>query len=353
MYETYPEFSVEDFINDTTCTSFCPDTAAEWIAAVSDKTAFSQISDLNSLLPSTWGRNYISVYRGNTDHRWGLRSTLSRTLADAGMEVTEANLSRAELAMLSAAKGGQSSAPEKASWSASKLGLNMSQGELLAVLQHQGSPTRFIDVTESPQVALFFACERNDSIPGRLFHIAVRQTENEEGLEAEHAHPWLSLKGSRPAQLPWPNIKTETNGEASWSNKICLVRPGNIDPRIAAQEGLFLVGGQTRSPFYQYWQRRNLSPKKAGQKFKKTNLRAQEARAVSELGVHFLTRSDTRSIAATPQAFARTFVIPADLKSEIRNLLSEKYGIGPGSIYPDFAGFRRLAHYIAQNPGKI
>lgn len=54
----------------------------------------------------------------------------------------------------------------------------MSDGELLAVLQHQGCPTRFIDVSRDARVALFFACEKDDRKDGRLFLVTLGESQD-------------------------------------------------------------------------------------------------------------------------------------------------------------------------------
>jgi FRG domain len=47
----------------------------------------------------------------------------------------------------------------------------------MAYLQHHGIPTRLIDFTENPWMAVFFAAESNDGVDGRLFALIVEDSE--------------------------------------------------------------------------------------------------------------------------------------------------------------------------------
>lgn len=47
----------------------------------------------------------------------------------------------------------------------------------LVLMQHYGAPTRLLDVTRNPLVALFFACKENGAEDGAVFYWKVKKTE--------------------------------------------------------------------------------------------------------------------------------------------------------------------------------
>ena len=99
------------------------------------------------------------VWRGATNARWTVRSSLQRRLIEAPDHFDpeprptygRPNIRRAEQHVLAAAR----------EWGLGfQGGTYMSDLQMLASLQHHGVPTRLIDVTTDPMTALWFACQR-------------------------------------------------------------------------------------------------------------------------------------------------------------------------------------------------
>lgn len=88
-----------------------------------------------------------------------------------------------------------------------------SDWEWLAVAQHHGLPTRLLDWSDNPLVALYFAVQHHDRCDGQFFALHMPTQASRETLEKS------------PFEIESP-VK---------------YRPSIVTPRIRAQEGLFVV----------------------------------------------------------------------------------------------------------------
>lgn len=284
--------------------------------------------DLRNVL-SGWD-NIKIVFRGQRNASWGLTSSLARAVRNGDHEdLSEFELGAAERRILAGARD-RDSVTGARSW----LGLNLTDGELLAVLQHQEAPTRFIDVTDDARVALYFASDSEDTVDGRLFVIAIRDENPTPTTNALHPQgSRLALDGQE--SLPWPIVKTSKYGPGEWTNSLYYVDAGRLDPRMSAQRGLFIVGGLPKSYAH----------------FPLPPIPAADLSSVMSVGLGF--RASLRHITKINQyasAYAWSIRVPADSKPSIRNRLKNEHQIHHDSLFPEYREFKRLAQRLAVPP---
>lgn len=117
--------------------------------------------------------------------------------------------------------------------------------EKLILMQHYGIPTRLIDVTTNPLVALYFACQGNPDKDGVVFIFEenVEYDINDENIVATFSY----LKNNGTIQDFEKLLNKEsiiyndrTTIETLLNKKYILINPKLNNPRIIAQHGLFL-----------------------------------------------------------------------------------------------------------------
>jgi hypothetical protein len=202
-------------------------------------------------------------------------------------------------------------------------GGRLSALELLAAMQHFGVPSRMLDFTFNPVIALWFAVQGRDEIAGRVFaiDIAGRQVET-----------WQE----KSSDLWWWEASSRT--DSSWATKAWVWRPPPLEARISRQEACFVMGGVPSTI-----PRRNY---RAGGGWK--SLRADEVRKCMSIPFQLIGYSrasnQARGIAtAGAPALASAFTIRVTKKTQVRRELEQVFGYSFGSLFPDFPGFARYA----------
>ena len=253
------------------------------------------------------------VWRGLGNASWSLHSLLHRKVTELEkVDPTEDRLQEYEREILQRCRS---------SWRYD----NLPALELLAHLQHYGGPTRLLDVSMNPLVALWFAVEekfhqdgtKKTATDSRLFAFAVKERVT------------LSQKGSIKwggYDLPWDGRKPKDGWGRVVSPPVLWVPPSYND-RISAQNAGFLIGGTPAS-----WQNGNTWVRTPGES---GVLKISEVRAASSL--YLRPASVTRSTQAQsyPAYNAR---ITAQAKRTIREVLEVRYGLRSPTIYPDLYG---------------
>jgi hypothetical protein len=251
------------------------------------------------------------VWRGATDASWPLYSSLARhLLARLGRMPTESEIRDAERAVLAEAR------QWALDWHAT--GGRLTALEVLAALQHFGGPTRLVDFSFNPLIALWFAVEKTDTVDGRVFAIDVA-TRLVDGVPTEARDPWWFQESKRVDQ--------------PWMTECWVWRPPPIEPRIVRQEGCFVVGGiPSTHPG------RNVD--RAGSRL----MKADEVRQCMSVPFrlikydHAVAASTGTALKGTPPR-ARAFTLRISKKAEIRRDLERSFGYSNATLFPDMAGF--------------
>ncbi len=174
------------------------------------------------------------IYRGHSDAEWKLESTLERIL---GQKWSAENARAFEEYSLNAFtskyhiyNSSEHAPNSKLSW--------------LSVMQHYGVPTRLLDFTESPYVALYFALETYNPLLGRSFSIyAIDYTS-----VMENSIAFIKKKDSQfvETRKSIEQIKDKIFDEVvdRFSYDILwITEPSEFNARMDRQSGTFLISG--------------------------------------------------------------------------------------------------------------
>lgn len=253
------------------------------------------------------GNSRDFVWRGVVDANWPLHSLAFRKYFELkGTLPDEAELCRFERHALSVARD---------EWRYS----HMPVLELFANLQHFGGPTRLLDVTFDPLVALWFATEeRSDgtSHDGRLFGFDVTGVRQ------------LDLGTGKADSLPWEQAGS------GWSTGLPNVwRPPAYNQRILAQNAAFLIGGV---PGVEAGTNMNYRTAPGDGKYS-TTWSIDDVRKATSISLHL--KSPLRSARGHNRSGAAyTIRVLHAAKRQIQEHLRRRYGLMKSSIYPDIQG---------------
>ena len=125
----------------------------------------------------------------------------------------------------------------------------------LFVMQHYGVPTRLLDWTESPLVALYFAVTEHPHADGALWLLKPIELNKQTTAKAEDAKYIPSFED--PALQNYSTIAVE-RGNLSGILPVAVIATRNND-RIQAQLGVFTISHSTKTPLEEIGSKKHLA----------------------------------------------------------------------------------------------
>jgi hypothetical protein len=180
------------------------------------------------------GREYKSwAFRGQSDAKWPLFSSLSRYLKTFGVHKNAWR--RQEARILRIFK-------RKAHLLLQRLPLADDAFEWLALMQHYGAPTRLLDFSWSPFVAAFFALEHatEDAAVWAVFPPGLNKRPN------RTLRPSQKITGDEIG--PWVEGAYEKHFLPNKLRMAVIGEPHNMNQRLLAQGGTFVMPGVLHEP---------------------------------------------------------------------------------------------------------
>ena len=171
------------------------------------------LSALEEYLPSSslW-------YRGQSNHDWSLLPSLAREPSGLGRESDLIAKFKQNASLL------LPSVPNN-DW------------EWLTIMQHHRVPTRLLDWTESPLVALYFAVTSSDNEDGALWVLEPTSLNRESKISPEYNNYIPNFEDHITGNYSPSALRAETMTKLE---PIAIIGPRNT-PRMQAQLGVFTV----------------------------------------------------------------------------------------------------------------
>jgi hypothetical protein len=198
--------------------------------------SLSELTNFANRLPAHF------VFRGQADAKWNLASSLERILGSKWNSETVQKFERFALDEFRSRYHLYRTCDE----------IPRSTLEWLSIMQHHGVPTRMLDFTQSPYVALYFALESSAAgthADVALFALDFRAMMKKSiAMIKKHdpAFDHTPFTASRDQDEIFDSCILEKDLPIAW-----ITEPGRMNARLDRQMGCFLVSGQPSAKLHQ------------------------------------------------------------------------------------------------------
>lgn len=259
------------------------------------------------------------------------------------------------------------------------IGRGLTALETLTLLQHHGSPTRLIDVTSDWKIALYFACESDNDVDGRIFLIKTNianwklfPKEKNETKRVEH----LIWQGLKDNLYDLDKLIEDPVFTFIWNTITWPILLPFSDPRMIAQKGYFITGGipsesrgrKLRTTKCSHCKKNrclcpadktSLNLETISTKHERSfssHLNADEYRIITSLPIDFSTNETfINEITNSPHLLAETvgysIRVPKHFKRKLREILRDE-GVHTDSMYPPLRETVRLFEHVVDESFK-
>lgn len=127
----------------------------------------------------------------------------------------------------------------------------MNDWEAMMLARHYGLPTRLLDWTASPLVALYFACSEDQGREGRVWALNRYPYDGDNLLDAIHLSQMKP--GHDPFEIYKSNVVTSKKlGTKVTNDAVKILHPLHNSPRLVSQSGIFTFHSNPRKQLEKY-----------------------------------------------------------------------------------------------------